>query len=609
LEVTAAAGPVVIRAKRPRALLGILLLNAGNVVSVERIIDGIWPGQPPRSAVENVRTYAWQLRQLFGAAERAGGRLQRQLAGYRLVTDPEELDLLRFDSLAAGGSRALQVGDYASAAVLLGEALELWRGGPLSDLVLGPAVRAKIVALEERHRQLQVDWIRARLALGQHTDVVPLLRELIGERPYDESLHCLLMTALHAMGRTGEALAAFAEARHTLIDELGVDPGSELRRAQAAILSGNTFTVSVGAVGGAVPQYSAIPHELPATGCDLVGRDAELTEVTALVQEQESRMARRATVVVMSGPPGVGKTAAAVAVAARVSGAYPHGQLHVDLGGSTPHPLSTEEAVTRLLSGFGVDLEATAARGERSLSLYRSLLVDRRMLVVLDDAADAAQALPLIPGLGPSLVIVTSRRYLANLACDVRLKLEPLGEDDAVALLRSILGPCRVDEEPAAATAIVRACGGLPSAIAIAGARLAALPDRPLQFMADRLAVRDGVLDELSLDGLSMTELFETSYGSLDAQTQRCFRALGMFDPDHITAKDLAEPLQLSEPSADRQLERLVHEGLLRPARAEGGGPQYCMPSVLHEYARTRLSVEGTGPHALPTAEPALENA
>jgi predicted ATPase len=470
--------------------------------------------------------------------------------------------------------------------------------------MFGAAVRAKIVALEERRWQVQTEWISARLALGQHDGLVPLLREFIGERPLDENLRGLLMTALYAMGRTGEALAAFTDARQTLIHELGVDPGPELRRVQAAMLRGDVITTAP-RDASTVVQYPSIPHHLPPTRLQLVGREAELDDIAALVDEHDPDPAKRARVVVISGPPGIGKTAAAAAAAARVSRAFPHGQLYVDLGGSSgDQPLSVDDAIASLLTGFGIAPETTSERGERCRSLYRLLLAERRMAVVLDDAADAAQVLLLIPSSGQSLVIVTSRRYLAGIGCDLRLKPEALSDEDGLHLLRAIVGAKRVVAEPAAALAIVRACGGLPSAIEIAAARLAALPGHRLQFLADRLAVRDRVLDELSLDGLSLTDSFATSYISLDTRSQRCFRTLGMLDPDYITGKDLAEPLKLSVRSADRQLEHLVHEGLLQPALADQDGPKYRMPTVLHAYARTRLSMEGAGLRPRPTAAP-----
>jgi len=592
LEVMTSAGPVPIRAKRLRALLAILLLNSAQVVSIDRIVDGIWPGQPPRSAVENIRTYISQLRALL---HRASGttRLESHPGGYRLLTDLEELDLLRFTTLAADGRQALQLGDYASAAVLLGEAIELWRGAPLPELELGPAVRAKTIALEEQRWRVQVDWISARLALGEHAELVATLRELIGERPLDESLWCCLVTALYSMGRTGEALSAISDARHTFVTELGIEPGPQLRKIQAAVLGGEEVlgTPRLGSAGP-VPGLGT-PHQLPASGPGFVGREEELRRVRRLVEKVHSGPAEHVPVVLLSGPPGVGKTATAVAAATEVRSAFPDGQLYVDLRGSTGEALSAADAVANLLNGFGIKPEAIPDSVDRCRSLYRSLLAERRVLVLLDDAAHADQVLPLVPGPGRSLLIVTSRRWLAGVGADAHLSLEPLTTGQALRMLGTAAGPERVESEPAASSAIVEACGRLPQAIRIAGARLAARPNHPLQVLADRLAAEDHLLDELSLDGLCLRELFASSYQSLDPATRSCFRSLGALDSANITAAGLGELLDLPVHAADRELERLVHEGLLSPGLTDHGVPNYYLPTVLHTYARERLAVEG----------------
>ena len=588
-------------------MLAILLLDARTVVSADRLIDGIWPGQPPPSALENVRTYVNQLRTLFsstdgGPAQAEGparqSRLQTHPAGYRLHVEPEELDLLRFDALATVGRRALAAGTVVTAAASLGQAVELWRGTPLPELVLGPSAQAKIVAVEERYRQVQTEWIRARLGLGHHAELLPLLRQLSEERSCDEGLRAMLMTALYRAGRSGEALTAFVDARTTLIRELGVEPGAELRQIQAAILSGVPVMPGPPAVTPTLAvSYATVPHHLPAVRPVLFGRDRELDAVTALVNPAESE-SDRAAVLTISGSPGAGKTATAVAAAARVAAAYPAGQLYLDLGGSTERPMAAGGAIARLLAGLGfsIGLETAATQAEECQLLYRSLLAERRMLVVLDDAVDEAQVRPLIPGQGPSLIIVTSRRYLAGVGCSVRLNLDPLRTADGLRMLGSIIGVSRVHAEPEAASAIVQACGGLPLAIEIAGTRLAALSRHPVQFLADRLAVRDRLLDELSLDGLSLTPLFASSYGRLDEQARLCFRAAGLLDPDHITGHALAGPLRLPVRLADRHLERLVYEGLIQPTGADEFGSCYRMSTVLHAYARTQLTIEGIEP-------------
>jgi DNA-binding SARP family transcriptional activator len=593
LEVTTSTGPVPIRAKRLRALLAILLLNTGQVVSIDRIVDGIWPEEPPRSVVENIRTYISQLRSLlYAASDRR--RLESHPGGYRLLADPEELDLLRFNSLAADGRRALQLGDCSSASVLLGEAMALWRGSPLPELDLGPAIRAKTIALEEQRWSVQIDWINARLALGEHAELVGTLRELIGERSLDEGLWCCLVTALYSMGRTGEALAAFAEARLTLVGELGIEPGPELRKVQAAMLRGDELVRPPQFASSALLYHNGAPHQLPATASGFVGRGEELRHVRQLVEQGDPRP-ERPRVVLVSGPPGVGKSAMAFAAAAAVKGAFPDGQLYLDLRGSTGGALDVADALAGLLNGFGVGTESIPQGLNRCRSLYRSLMARGRMLVLLDDAADAEQVIPLIPGPGRILLIVTSRRRLAGVEADVHLSLAPLTADEALSMLRTILGQDRVDLELAASRAIVDACARFPSAIRIAGERLAARPKHPLQVLADRLRSQDRLLDELSLNDLSMRRLLDVSYRTLDPGMQKCFRVLSEFNPDNITAAGLGELLRLSVHTADRELEGLVHEGLLSPGITYEGIPTYWMPTVLHAYARERLAIEG--PH------------
>ena len=593
LEIVTSNGPLPIRAKRLRALLAIFLLHSGQVVSIDRIVDGIWPDEPPRSVVENIRTYVSQLRSLLHhASDRT--RLESHPGGYRLLTSPEELDLLRFTSLAAHGREALRLGDYTSAAVLLGEAIDLWRGSPLPELDLGPAIRAKTVALEEQRWAVQTDWINARLALGEHAELVAILRELIGERPLDEGLWCSLATALYSMGRTGEALAALAEARQTFVSELGIEPSPELRKVQAAVLRGDELVAAHPFASSSMLARRGNRHQLPASGPGFVGRQEELRQVRRLVEEPTPG-SEHLRVVLVSGPPGVGKSATAIAAATAVKSAFPDGQLYLDLRGSTGSPLNVADAAASLLGGFGIRAEAIPQGVNRCLSLYRSLLAWRRMLILLDDAADADQVRPLIPGPGRSLLIVTSRRWLAGVEADAHISLEPLASAEALSMLASLVGPERVNEEPAASLAIVEACSRLPSAIRIAGARLAARPKHPLRVLAERLDAEDRRLDELSLNELSMRRLLDVSYGTLEPARQRCFRILGLLNPDDITAAGLSELLCLSVAAADLELERLVHEGLLSPGLTHRGVPTYWMPTVLHIYARERLAIEG--PH------------
>lgn len=593
LKVAANADQIIIRAKRLRTVLAILLLHPSAIVSMDRMIDGVWPAEPPQSAVENIRTYIWHLRSLLHEAG-SDGRLESHPGGYRLLTEPEELDLLRFNTLAAEGRRALHRGNPAGAAVLLEQAIGLWRGDALPELELGPAIRAKAAALDEQRRYVELDWINARLALGEHAEMVAVLRQLTAERPLDEGLWRYLVVALYSMGRTAEALSAYAEARRNLVTELGLEPGPELRKVQVAILSGKEVAeVPLGGVTTGLQGTRTIPRQLPASDPGFVGRQAALADVRRLAEEIRFQGTERKAVVTMSGPPGVGKSATAVAAATALRSGFPDGQVYVDLRGSTGWPLGAADALASVLDGFGLQPEAIPEGMDRRRALYRSLIAERRMLILLDDAATTSQVTPLIPGNGQSLLLVTSSRRLAGVDADVRISLEPLSSEEAMCMLGQIAGRERVCSEPAAAQSIVEACGRLPLAIRIAGARLAARPEHPLWMFGERLCMEDHVMDELTLDGLAMRDRLDAGYLALDPSAQRCFRILGRLGLNTITAVSVGELLQLPPHAADRELERLVHEGLLIPGIMHRSAPRYHMIGLLHVYARERLAAEG----------------
>jgi DNA-binding SARP family transcriptional activator len=289
LELLADDGPVRIRGVRRQLLLANMLVNVGQVVPVERLVDALWPDDPPPSAVENIRTYVCELRaQLRSRGDRP--RLETHPQAYRLDAEPEELDMLRFNALASAGEEALRQGDSAAGAELLGQALGLWRGVPLSGLELSPSLEGRVAALEERRRSVESKWIKARLALGEHEDVVPKLREMVHERPVDESLWRMLATALHSLGRREEALEACSDARTALVEELGIDPGPDLKQVQLAILNGQEPPEAPGpAVPAALGQAAASPSQLPPVCAGFVGRERELHRIQELIEESIAR--------------------------------------------------------------------------------------------------------------------------------------------------------------------------------------------------------------------------------------------------------------------------------------------------------------------------------
>lgn len=589
LELVSTAGPINIRGKRVRALLGILLMSSGQLVSIDRMIDDIWLDDPPRSAVENIRTYVYQLRALLDHGP-GHSVLESQPGGYRLNVDPDDLDVTRFLRLVDEAREARRNGQLDTVAALLGDALALWRGAPLAGLELSQAMHAKAVALEEQRWQVEADRILARLALGEAGELVAPLRALVGERPLDERLWCLLLRALTLTGRTGEAVTTFSEARQTLVRELGIEPGPELRSIHASLLRGDAKA----AVAPSRPQADIIPapHQLPTSSADLVGRTEMLEQIHRLAQ-RSAAATKVATTVLVSGPPGVGKTALAVTAAGQLRSDLPDGEIYVDLRGFTGDPVDPGDALATMLTAIGIPPNAIPDGIEGRRLLYRSLLAERRMLILLDDAAESRQVLPLLPGASGSVLIVASRRRLTSVRAPLRLTLDQLAAEQAIQMLADAIGQDRVSADPVAAERIVEACGRLPGAIRTAAARLSARPSHPIAMLADRLSQGSGTLDEFTIDGASMREEFDRSYQALGPQARCCFQALASCPADAITAGRVAAVTRLALSTADRELENLVCEGLLATGVRFDGTPTFRMPSLLHLYARERQQAEG----------------
>lgn len=579
LEALADDGPVLIRGLRRQLLLAKLLLDVGQVVPVVRLIDALWPDDPPHSAIENIRTYVYELRsQLRARGDRP--RLDTYSHAYRLHAEPDELDMLRFNALTAAGEEALRRSDFSHGAALLGEALALWRDVPLSGLELNASMQGKVAMLEERRWSTLLKWMKARLALGEREDVIPTLRELVADRPLDESLWCMLATTLHSLGRTGEALEACAEARKTLVDQLGIEPGPELKRVQHAILN-QKYSAANTRPGYASPPPAQTPSEIPTAVPSFVGRATQLHRVRKLIEESARHAEPR--IVAFHGVPGVGKTATALTAAAAALADFPDGQLYAELGGSTNEPVAPIDALALLLGGFGISPEELPTSLEGRRSLYRSLTTDCRMLVLLDDVPGACEVTPLIPA-GPSVVMITSRSWLIEIPVHARIVLGPLSRSESVQMLAGAVGADRVSRELPTTIAVAEACGHIPLALQIAGLRLASRPEHPMGFLAEPLA-NGNLLDELRMNGLDVRSRYESSYARLDPESQRCFRALGYFDAGAVEAASVAELLELPTYVADRLLEQLVHSGLLLACGGSDDAPTYLVPAPSSAYA------------------------
>ncbi|MEU6782495.1 BTAD domain-containing putative transcriptional regulator [Nonomuraea angiospora] len=529
LEVRRDGRPVRISGRKPRMLLATLLLDAGRVVGADRLADVLWPHRPPRSAQANLRTYVSSLRSDLGPA-----LLRADGVGYAIDVGAGALDLLEFEALVDRGEFA--------------EALALWRGAPLSDLPGSPVWDRRLEPLHRVRLWAAEALIDRRIQLGDHDGAVSELRGLLAEHPYREDLWGRLVLTLHGGGRKAEALRAYATIRAQLVEELGVEPGADLRGAYELILADE-----------ALP---AVPRQLPPRLPDFTGRAGEV-----------AALGRPFTVAVISGPPGSGKSALAVHAAHAMCGAYPGGQLHLELGLREPGDLLAEA-----LRGLGVP-GVPPTVGERS-ALFRSLLAERPMLVLLDDARDADQVRPLLPGDG-SAVIVTSRRRVTELPGAVLVQLGPLAPDEALSLLGSIAGVDRVAREREAALAIVAACGGLPLAVRNAGTRLAARPGWSLSVLRQRLA--DDWLGELR----DVRTSFDGGYARLPAEGARTLATFGLLGAS-------AQPgwvvdAALGRHGADDVTDLLVDVSLLDLVGTDAvGQPRYRVPDLIGRHALER---------------------
>jgi DNA-binding SARP family transcriptional activator/tetratricopeptide (TPR) repeat protein len=513
-------------APRQRTVLAALLLNANRPVPADRLAAAVW-FEPPSGAAGNLRAYLAGLRKILHPPGDPQVRLHTiRGGGYLLRVRPGELDLDRFEGLARHGEEALRGNRPAQAAAAFEQAVRLWRGPALEGLNGGSELATEITRLEERRLAVTERWIQVLLDNPvplEHLplpDIVSELRRLVATNPLRERQWAQLMLALCRVGRPGEALAAYAQVRAVLADELGTDPGPELRDLHLRILRADPAVIT-----GTSRTTTPAPAQLPPDMTGFAGRDTELA-CLELVE---------AGTIVVTGMAGVGKTALAVRWAHRMAALFPDGQLYANLRGYDPDPpLAPQIALDWFLRAAGVGSGAIPRTLEERSALFRSALATRRMLVVLDNARSAEQVRPLLPGTPNCLTIVTSRDDLAGLVVRDgahRITLDRLPEPDALDMLRSVLGRERVDTEPEAAADLVKLCGSLPLALRIVAERAAARPAIPLADLLVDLHDHTGPLDTLDLPHdptTAIRDVFSWSYQSLSSGAARLFRLLGL---------------------------------------------------------------------------------
>ncbi len=580
---------VPVRPGKQRAVLAALLLNANRFVPVEELAETLWGTAPPPSARVTVQNYVARLRKALGAEGRS--RIDTQTGGYVIRVAAGELDVTQFEVLLRAARQAARDGSWDDVAAQAGAALALWRGEPLAD------VESELLAVREvpRLADLQLRALETRieadLRLGRHGEVAGELRQLAAAHPLREHLHALLMLGLYRAGCQAEALAAYQAARRVLVEELGAEPGPELRQLHQQILDADPALTLTGraapAASAAAPTWPP-PRQLPAAMADFTGRGAELAALTQVLDQTGVGGLGTVVISAIGGTAGVGKTALALHFAHQVAGRFGDGQLHVNLRGYDPtgSPATSAAAIRGFLEGLGVPPERIPASPEAQAGLYRSLLSGKRMLIVLDNARDEQQVRPLLPASPASLVLVTSRNQLSGLAAadGARLiSLDVLTHAEAVQLLTARLGAHRAVAEPAAVDRIASLCAGLPLALAVAAARAAARPGFPLSALAAELADSAVRLDALDAGDpvSSVRAVLSWSYQQLGDEPARMFRLLGIHPGPDITAPAAASLGGRGQPQARRLLRDLARAHLI----TEHVPGRYAFHDLLRAYA------------------------
>ncbi|MBM7494286.1 DNA-binding SARP family transcriptional activator/Tfp pilus assembly protein PilF [Micromonospora luteifusca] len=564
---------------KQRALLGALLLDANHVVSVQRITDRLWGEDPPVSAPARVRALVAELRRACGPE--GAELIETRNPGYLLRVGDGEFDAPLFVGRVESARRATFEGRPQEAIADYDGALALWRGAPLAGL-RGPHVEAEAARLTEYRTAALEGRAEAMMALGRFHEAVAELTLLVAENQFRERSHRLLMLALYSAGRAAEALKVYRDFRARLVAELGVEPTGELRSLHQRVLAG--------AAGPERPYASAptrVPRELPADIGRFVGREAELKQLDGLA-------AGGGRVLLVVGPAGAGKTALAVHWAHRAARDFPDGQIFLGMRGFDPgQQMSPTEALPVLLQALGQPPKDIPADLQTQGALYRSLLAERRILLVLDNVASAEQARPILPGGPGCLVVMTSRDRLGGLVAREgasRLGVAALELEEALALLAHGVGADRLRAEPEAAVQLAVQCGQMPLALSIAGARLAEQRHHTVGGYVAELADR-GRLARLRVDGDEHTAVraaLDLSYRALSLRARRMFRLMSLAPSGGLATASAAALAGVDRGEAEELLDSVARVHLV----TEVGVHRFAAHDLLLEYAAERVAEE-----------------
>ncbi|MFD8982221.1 BTAD domain-containing putative transcriptional regulator [Streptomyces sp. NPDC059564] len=602
---TAGERAVQVGGARQRTILALLLLSPGRIVPVDTLVDVVWNGRPPATARTQVAIVIAALRKSFKSEGVSDEVIVTAHPGYLLRADGHALDTVTFTGLVAEAETAVREARPADAARGYAEALALWRGPALAG-VTGQLVEDEAARWEEVRINAYEAMTGVQLELGRHQLLLPELAATVREHPLRERTRYHFILAQYRSGRRAEAMESFREARRQLIDELGMEPGPELQELHDAILRDDPALAFEALPPAATADAAAealgvrghvVPSELPPDVPGFAGRGEELAALDTLVDGQ-GEGSRAPTVGLITGVAGVGKTGLAVRWAHRVTEQYPDGRLFADLRGYDEHhaPTTAGDILSRFLRSLGVESDDVPNGLEDRIALYRSVLSERRVLLVLDNVRTFAQIRPLLPGSGGCTVLVTSREQLEQLVTwppRARVHLGVLPEDESVELLGRIVGEARILAAPEDSARLVELCDRLPLALRIAAARLASKPHWSVRHLVTRLSDGRRRLDELSQGESQVRASFELSYRYLHKDAARLYRYLGLLAVPDFTAWSGAALMDQDVLDAERLIEHLVDAQFLEVVGVDATGQlRYRFQNLMRLYAEELARAE-----------------
>ncbi|WP_236642602.1 AfsR/SARP family transcriptional regulator [Actinoplanes utahensis] len=614
---------------RQQIVLASLILEAGSVISIDRLMKAVYGENLPSSARVQVQICVSALRRLFGTHGHPKMIATRN-QGYVLVPAGTTIDVQRYERLILEARAAGNVGRKEEATTRYREALSLWRGLALEGLDSEP-LRMVADRLTERRLTVNEDCIEFELDLGRHREVIAELGGLVADHPLRERLRGQLMLALYRSGRQAEALDAYRAARAALIDELGLEPSEWLQRLERSILTADSALSVPEVVVAAVPPVvlpqepaeilpppliietletvepepaaeaappprndPAVPSMLPTDIADFTGRSKQIDAIQvqlAMAADDPGQLA--VPIIVVAGKPGIGKTVLGVHVSHRLAPRYPDGQLFADLHGRASSRVSPMQILERFLRTLGIPGTSIPDGLEERAEMYRGLLSNRRMLVVLDNVGSESQVLPLLPGNPATAVLVTTRSRLGALPGAVHVDIDVLDPQQCVELLSRIAGPDRFLAEPDATTMLIDLCGRLPLALRIAGARLSARPHWTVDQLVERLENESRRLDELNHGAMGIRVSISITYDNISDPARRLFRLLAVLDCTSFSVWVCAALLDEPLPDAHDLLDQLVEAQLVELVGTEHGPHrQYRFHDLIRVFARERLAAE-----------------